>query len=305
MRCPAHANALSLKPQGAALRRTLSLTLLTLAALLTACTSPRASGGREPVRLSLAAARGWTVEADGRATRAVPDPQGAAQLVVPERCRRANCPLVIVSHGRGGQALDGITHPPFDTLVDAIDVQGYVLLLSNDGGQETWGSPGALTYIRRVYRAARPHFQSDGRIYTLGISMGGLPATLMAYRRTLGVEVRATAIVAGRVNLSDAVRTSVRRAASVRRAYGAASLARHDPVNDFATFPGRRTPLLTVVSPQDTAVRSAANGVRLAHLARSAGASVRVIQVQGPHLSRGYMNADIGRQIALFFNAHP
>ncbi|BDP44598.1 alpha/beta hydrolase (plasmid) [Deinococcus aetherius] len=287
------------------MRRVLSLTLLTLAALLTACMSPRADSGPGPARLSLTVAKGWTVEADGRATRAVPDPQGAAQLVVPGRCRKASCPLVIVSHGRGGQALDGITHPPFDTLVDAVDAQGYVLLLSNDGGRETWGSPGALTYIRRVYRAAQPHFQGDGRVYTLGISMGGLPATLTAYRQTLGVKVRATALVAGRVNLSDAVRTSARRAASIRRAYGAVSLAGHDPVNDFATFRGRRTPLLTVVSPQDTAVRSAANGVRLAHLARAAGADVRVIQVQGPHLSRGYMNADIGRQIALFFKAHP
>jgi hypothetical protein len=245
------------------------------------------------------------VEADGRASRAIPDSQGAAQLVVPPRCRKARCPLVIVSHGRGGQALDGITHPPFDTLVDAIDVQGYVLLLSNDGGKETWGSPGALAYNRRVYQAALPHFQGDGRVYTLGISMGGLPATLTAYRQTLGVKVRATAIVAGRVNLRDAVRTSVRRAASVRRAYGAVGLAGYDPVNDFATFQGRRTPLMTVVSPQDTAVRSAANGVRLAQLARGAGADVRVIGVQGPHLSRGYMNADVGRQIALFFNAHP
>ena len=41
------------------------------------------------------------------------------------------------------------------------------------------------------------------------------------------------------------------------------------------------------------------------YLARSAGADVRVIQVQGPHLSRGYMNPEVGRQIGLFFSAHP
>ncbi|GBF04519.1 alpha/beta hydrolase [Deinococcus aerius] len=279
--------------------------LCLLAGLPAACTAPRSETASIRTVTPSASSDTWRLEADGRATRAVPDPQGAAQLVVPGRCRKASCPLVIVSHGRGGQALDGITHPPFDTLLDAIDAQGYVLLLSNDGGRETWGSPGALAYIRRVYRAAQPHVQGDGRVYTLGISMGGLPATLTAYRQTLGVKVRATALVAGRVNLSDAVRTSARRAASIRRAYGTASLAGHDPVNDFATFRGRRTPLLTVVSPQDMAVGSAANGVRLAHLARGVGADVRVIQVQGPHLSRGYMNADIGRQIALFFKAHP
>ncbi len=248
---------------------------------------------------------GWTVEPDGRASRPIPDPQGAAQLVVPPRCRQARCALVIVSHGRGGQALDGVTHPPFDTLVDAIDVQGYVLLLSNDGGRETWGSPGALAYIKRVYQAARPHYQGNGRLYTLGISMGGLPATLTAYRQTLGVPVQATALVAGRVNLKDAVRTSQRRGQSVRRAYGGGSLSGHDPVNDFAQFSGRLTPLLTVVSPQDTAVPSAANGERLAALARRAGADVQVLQVRGPHLSGGYMNASIGRQIGEFFSAHP
>lgn len=278
-----------------------ALALLTVAALLGGCRARRDS----TVQTRQAPAPVWTVEADGRASRAVPDPGGAAQLVVPPRCKHARCGLVIVSHGRGGQALDGITHPPFDTLVDAIDVQGYVLLLSNDGGPETWGSPGALSYIRRVYQAAQPHFQGNGRVYTLGISMGGLPATLTAYRNTLGVPVRAVAIVAGRVNLTDALRTSERRAASIQKAFGAASLAGHDPVNDFAGLSGRRTPLLAVVSPQDTAVSSAMNGERLAALARGAGAEVQLIRVQGPHLSRGYMNPDVGRQIAAFFNAHP
>lgn len=251
-----------------------------------------------------ALAAGWQVEPGGRASRPIPDPQGAAQLVVPARCRPVRCGLVIVSHGRGGQALDGVTHPPLDTLLDAIDIQGYVLLLSNDGGRETWGSPAALAYIGRIYQAARPHYQGNGRLYTLGISMGGLPATLTAYRQTLG-PVRATAIVAGRVNLKEAMRTSQRRAQSVRRAYGGASRSGHDPVNDFAWFRGRLTPLLTVVSPQDAAVASAANGERLAALARGAGADVRVVQVQGPHLAGGYMNAGIGRQIGAFFSAHP
>lgn len=279
--------------------------LLCALALLTAC------GPRTPEQPSRAAsvpaveAKGWTVEADGRASRTVADPAGAAQLVVPQRCRTAPCALVIVSHGRGGQALDGITHPPFDSLVDAIDSRGYVLLLSNDGGKETWGSPAALASIRRVYQAAQPHFQGNGRVYTLGISMGGLPATLTAYRRTLGIPIRAVALVAGRVNLRDARRTSVRRAQSIGLAYGTAPLTGHDPVNDFARFAGRLTPLLTVVSPQDTAVSSAANGERLAALARGAGADVQVVTVRGPHLSSGYMNAEVGRKIALFFKAHP
>lgn len=278
-----------------------TLALLTLAALLGSC-KPR--GETTNTQVVQARSDGWTVEADGRASRPIPDSLGAAQLVVPPRCRSAACALVIVSHGRGGQALDGITHPPFDTLVDAIDVQGYVLLLSNDGGRETWGSPGALAYIRRVYQAAQPHFQGNGRVYTLGISMGGLPATLTAYRQTQGVPVRAVAIVAGRVNLRDAVRTSLKRAASIEKAYGASGLDGHDPVNDFARFPGRSTPLLAVVSPQDQAVNSARNGARLTELARRAGADVRVIQVRGPHLSRGYVNADVGRQIGQFFSAH-
>lgn len=272
--------------------------LLGLAALLGSC-APGDQSQSQPAPLE-----GWTVEREGRATRPIPDALGAAQLVVPPRCQRERCGLVIVSHGRGGQALDGITHPPFDTLLDAIDVQGYVLLLSNDGGPETWGSPRALAYLRRVYRAAQPLFRGDGRVYTLGLSMGALPATLAAYRKELGVPVRAVAIVAGRVNLQEARRTSRKRAASIQKAYAAASSAGHDPVHDFARFPGRRTPLLVVVSPQDRTVNSASNGERLAALARQAGAAVQVIRVRGPHLASGYMNPEVGHQIGQFFQAH-
>lgn len=280
-----------------------TLTLLLLTLLLTSCRSRTAETGRGPVTGQ--ASSGWTVEADGHAVRAIPDPLGDAQLVVPATCRSTRCPLVIVSHGRGGQALDGVTHAPLDTLLDALDTQGYVLLLSNDGGPTTWGNPAALASIRRVYRAAQPHVQGNGRVYTLGISMGGLPAVLTAYQGMLGVPVQATAIIAGRVNLQDAVRTSVRRAASIRRAFGALDLFSADPVNGFRRFPGRRTPLLTVVSPQDTAVNSRTNGLRLAQLARQAGADVQIISVKGPHLARGYVNAEIGRQIARFFATHP
>ncbi|WP_019012030.1 alpha/beta hydrolase family protein [Deinococcus aquatilis] len=279
--------------------------LLCALALLTACSPQTPEQPSRAASVPAVGAKGWTVEADGRASRAIADPGGAAQLIVPARCRTAPCALVIVSHGRGGQALDGVTHPPFDTVVDAIDSQGYVLLLSNDGGKETWGSPRALASVRRIYQAAQAHFQGNGRVYTLGISMGGLPATLTAYRRTLGIPIRAVALVAGRVNLQDARRTSVKRAQSIGLAYGTAPLTGHDPVNDFASFPGRLTPLLTVVSPQDTAVASTPNGERLAALARRAGADTQVVTVQGPHLSSGYMNANVGRQIALFFKAHP
>ncbi len=170
--------------------KTMALTLAALGSLGTV----QAQGGA-----------GWRLDPDGRRSLILPDPAGASQLVVPPVCWQRACPLVIVSHGRGGQASDGSTHQPFDAMLDAIDVQGFVLLLSSDGGRETWGSPRALNTLRRAYHAALSHFQHDGRVYTLGISMGGLPATLTAYRRTLGIPVNAVALVAGRVNLNNAV----------------------------------------------------------------------------------------------------
>ncbi|OLV17245.1 hypothetical protein [Deinococcus marmoris] len=172
-----------------------------------------------------------------------------------------------------------------------------MLLLSSDGGRETWGSPTALNTLRRAYRAALPHFRHDGRVYTLGISMGGLPATLTAYRRTLGFPINAVALVAGRVNLNNAVRTSKSRGRSVAAAFAGASTRGHDPVNDFSGFVGTKTPLLVVSSSQDQAVSGVKNGLLLATLARRVGAKTKVIGVMGPHLNpsvreRGYRAAD-------------
>ncbi len=247
---------------------------------------------------------GWKLDPDGRRSLILPDPAGASELVVPAVCWQRACPLVIVSHGRGGQASDGSTHAPFDAMLDALDAQGYVLLLSSDGGRETWGSPRALNTLRRAYISALPQFIHDGRVYTLGISMGGLPATLTAYRHTLGFPINAVALVAGRVNLNNAVRTSKSRRRSVAAAFAGASIQGHDPVNDFSGFVGTRTPLLVVSSPQDQAVSGVQNGLLLATLARKAGARIQVIRVMGPHLNRQYVNADIGQQIGAFFRTH-
>lgn len=274
------------------------------ATVLLAC-EPRPNAAAETKDAPRTSATGWQVDAGGRASRAIPDRAGAAQLVLSGRCRQSACPLVIVSHGRGGAALNGITHPPFDALLDAIDTQGFALLLSDDAGGATWGNQAALASIRRVFDTAQAHFKWDGRVYTLGVSMGGLPATLTAYRQTLGVPVRATATIAGRVNLADAVHTSAKRAASLKSAYGGQNWQGHDPVNDFPSFPRRATPLLTVVSPDDTIVDSAQNGERLARLVRQAGADVKVVRVRGQHLTHGFINADVGRQIGAFFKAHP
>lgn len=128
----------------------------------------------------------WKLDPDGRRSLILPDAAGDLRLIVPPVCWQRACPLMIVSHGGGGQSSDGSTHKPCDAMLDAIDVQGFVLLLSSDGGRETWGSPAALNTVRRTCRAALPQFRHDGRLYTLSISMGGLPATLTAYRRTLG-----------------------------------------------------------------------------------------------------------------------
>ncbi|WP_344983869.1 hypothetical protein [Deinococcus rubellus] len=94
------------------------------------------------------------------------------------------------------------------------------------------------------------------------------------------------------------------RGKSITDAYGSAALKTSDPVNHFQHFIGRRTPLMVVVSPQDTVVSSVKNGGRLAHLARAAGASVKVVQVSGQHLTHGDVNAEVGRQIGAFFLRH-
>lgn len=268
-----------------------AVALMVIACLLPGC-DPRWNGAD------------WTRSPDGRRSLILPDATGESHLVVPPVCWRRTCPLVIVSHGRGGQASDGRDRKPFNAMLSAIDAQGFVLLLSSDGGGDTWGSPAGLNTLRRAYRAALPRFRHDGRVYTLGVSMGGLPAALTAYRHTLGFSISAVAVVGGWVNLRNAVRTSKSRTRAVEAAYGRASRRGHDPVGDFGGFVGKRTPLLVVSSPQDRSVAGNRNGLLLVKLARKAGAQTKVIAVTGAHMNRRYVNAEIGQQIGEFFRAH-
>lgn len=238
------------------------------------------------------------------------DRTGESVLLIPRACERRGCPLVVVSHGRQASARSELGDPVLKRFFDHLGSRGYVLLLSGDAGPESWGNQAALTSIRRAFKRAKTQFQWDGRPYTLGISMGGLCATLTAYRLTLAVPVKAVALIAGRVNLADAHCGPPERTAALERAYGATGEAfwravrYHDPVQDFADFEGNTTPVLAVASPEDTAVNSAVNGQWLVQLGRLAGAPSQSLTVSGCHLGPEHLGAGVAKRIEHFFANH-
>jgi hypothetical protein len=240
----------------------------------------------------------------------VSDPAGDAILIVPPVCLSGHCPLLIVSHGRKASPASQLRHPVLKRFFQILSSYGYVLLFSDDAGPETWGNAAALAMIRRICAVALTRFNWNGTIYTLGISMGGLSATLTAYRRTLKTPVAAVALVGGRVNLADAHSGPPGRTAAIDLAYPAhgpvfATASRgHDPVNGFADFPGKSTPVIAIVSPGDSVVSSTRNGERLVELSRTAGTASRLITVTGQHLGRGHFTDAIAQRIARFFEQH-
>ncbi|MGH8615806.1 MAG: alpha/beta hydrolase family protein, partial [Gammaproteobacteria bacterium] len=181
-------------------------------------------------------------------------------------------------------------------------------LLSEDAGPETWGNDAALNYIIRMFKQAKARFLWNGSVFTIGISMGGLPATLTAYRQTLGIPVKAIALIAGRVNLLDAFVGPKDRSADIDSAYGTSFYTSqeyaHDPIADFYSYIGNKTPVLAIVSAQDDTVNSKTNGELLVNLSKKLGVESNIYSVEGPHLGSGYLSVDVASKIASFFNLH-
>jgi len=138
--------------------------------------------------------------------------------------------------------------------------------------------------------------------------MGGLPATLTAYRQTLGIPVKAVALIGGRVNLLDALGGPKGRFAQIDEAYSIPFYPlreyEHDPVGDFNGFIGNKTPVLAIVSPQDDAVNSKSNGELLVKKSKKLGVRSNIYSVDGEHLGSGYLSVDVATEIVFFFEQY-
>ncbi|MGH8550298.1 MAG: hypothetical protein ACRERU_17195 [Methylococcales bacterium] len=159
----------------------------------------------------------------------ISDRAGDARLVIPAGFQHRECALVIVSHAREAKPADELHNPPYPDFFHALGAAGYVLLLSEDSGDEDWGNAAALRSVERVFNKARERFKWNRTIFMLGLSMGGLPATLTAYRGTLKTPVNAVALIAARVNLADAYTAPAERRAAIEAAYATDVKPNFDP----------------------------------------------------------------------------
>lgn len=230
-----------------------------------------------------------------------PHPLGDAFLLRPVKCAPA-CPLVVVSHSRGLTAEQSLTRPHLRSVFSRLTAAGYSVLVSNDAGPTTWGAPQALTYLADMRWRAIRTFPFNGRSYTMGYSMGGLPALLAAYMPVFPVS--GVILLDAQVSLLDVWKGSNPKfQEDVRVAHGISPQAALPPRRDPLSFLGpeaARVPLLVAGSAEDQAVPLSRNGAAL--FARSTSPESRLVRLSGPHLGGSHYGDAFVKPMLAFLN---
>ncbi|WP_104990447.1 S9 family peptidase [Deinococcus sp. NW-56] len=224
---------------------------------------------------------------------------GPSFLRVPPACYRQECALVVVSHPRGQSAERLLDSPQVSVLVEALLDVPLAVLLSDDGGESTWGSPAALAQVASLRQEAGSHFAWNGRTYALGLSMGGLLALRSALPGS-PYPVGGVALIDGWADLRNAWGTALTRRAEIGHAYG---LQGGEPAPDLNPLSlaeqAPRLPLFLVASPDDDVVPMTTNAVRLRN--RAAPGPSQFVQLSGPHLGANRFSPKVAGQLAAFF----
>lgn len=231
----------------------------------------------------------------------LPHPLGDGYLLRPGECR-PTCSLVIVSHSRGMTADVSLTRPHLRRLFEKLVTAGFAVIVSNDGGPNSWGSLAALTHNAELRAKAIEQFPFSGRTYTLGYSMGALPALLSAYRGVF--PVAGVAMIDGRVNLLDAWQGSdLSRRKEIAVAHGVAETdplpVGIDPLNDFTSPEALALPVFVAGSPQDQTAPLRTNGEIL--MARSTSKESRFVPLTGAHLGASHFGDPVLDGIVAFY----
>ena len=246
----------------------------------------------------------------------IPDPTGDALLVVPPDCSVMRCPLLLVSHSFGSipeHGIDFVNHAGYAQFLERFSEAGYALLLSSDGGKETWGNVGALENTYRVWNAAISRFDYSGQTFSLGVSMGALPATLLGLTGRIPLE--GTIVVAGVLNLPDIYRRSDPvYPRSLTRAYSlparvsdeqlAFATVPHDPIYGTLFFKKLDIPYLAVASKGDGRVTLERNALTFVRQMQPFQQDSRVLEVTGPHLSAAHFSIEVSRTALEFLGKY-
>lgn len=224
---------------------------------------------------------------------------GPSFLRIPETCRIQACALVVVAHPRGQSAERLHSSPQVNALVNALLDASFAVLLSDDGGENTWGSPAALDQVAGLHADAVSQFQWNGRTYALGLSMGGLLALRSALPGS-PYTVSGVALIDGWADLRAAWGGSLSRRSEIADAYGLGTAPPEPSLNPLTgVMNNAPLPLFVAASPDDAVVSMKANADILYSQAE-AGVS-QWVALTGPHLGGNRFTPTLARQLAGFF----
>ncbi|WP_084050914.1 alpha/beta hydrolase family protein [Deinococcus hopiensis] len=223
---------------------------------------------------------------------------GSSYLRVPPACYRQECALVVVSHPRGQTAGRMRASASVTALVDALLAAPFAVLLSDDGGPATWGSPAALAQVAELHGEAADHFAWNGRTYALGLSMGGLLALRSALPGS-PYAVSGVALIDAWTDIRAAWHSATTRRVEIQDAYGLPGQPPADlnPLTLAEAAPP--LPLFVVASPDDRVVPMPGNGERLFTWAQ--GHVSEFVKVSGPHLGGNRFTPALATRLAQFF----
>ncbi|THF89009.1 alpha/beta hydrolase [Deinococcus sp. KSM4-11] len=221
---------------------------------------------------------------------------------MPAACAARPCPLVIVSHPRAQTAERMRDSPQVGVLIHALLGANFAVLLSGDGGPNSWGSANALYTSASAHLAAIRSYPWNGHTYALGLSMGGL----LALRSALPgapYEVRGVALIDAWVNLMGAWKSAPSRRTEIRAAYGLTTLtvsapkvSDYDPLHLTALVPP--LPLFIVSSPDDKVVPAVTNAQRLTSYAEPGLSDV--VTLSGAHMGGNRFSPAVAARLVAF-----
>lgn len=239
----------------------------------------------------------------------VPDSEGDSTLL--PAMGTGPRPLIYLSHRLGGEPEMGRRNEAPWIMFGAMQRAGWTILRSADAGRETYGNDRALAYCARMCGKAIERIDWDGRLFSLGISMGAIPALLMTWRGLFPHPVRAVASVAGVTSLAAIHADPPARRARIDAAYGVTkqfpferASQGHDPLNDFRSFPHTGIPLLALASSDDTLLPIEIHAAPMVEASRAIESPSKLVRISGPHIGPEHFTLRTAAHIANFFMAH-
>ena len=238
----------------------------------------------------------------------IPDREGESTLL--PAASHGPRPLIYMSHRLGGIPAEGHQKDAPWILFGALQRAGWNILRSADAGPDTYGNDKALAYCERMCRQALERIDWDGRLFSLGISMGALPALQMTWKDLFDHPVIAVATIAGATNLSAIHKGPEGRRERIEKAYAVSGDLRfeqassgHDPLNDFQRFCCNAIPLLAIASDDDDVLPINTHSGPMVQVSRDSGSPSELFRITGGHIGPEHFTPQIAARIADFFSA--